>query len=413
MMSSKTVYVYVKLAENSSPVIAGKLEFFGDRIDFRYGRTWLSNPSGFALHPDLLPLCSTTFSSMALDGALGAFKDAGPGLWGKELIKRQYGQVDPADYLLLSNNLLRIGVFRFAKEADALFDGDTTPFQIDDIYAAIQAMDSGGKLTDFQTSILVQGSSMDGMRPKSFVEIDGQSWIMKFPSKNDYENKATCELIGMELARACGIETPDVKLVQLNNGKQAVAIRRFDVDGQSNIPLMSAASAMGYVEGEVLKKDYRYMAQMLSRFSVSPQKDRQSLFRRMALNVMISNRDDHIFNQALIMKNGKWQLSPVYDVVCGEGNRRDHAMNIGKFGAAGNLANVISSAGDFGLDAKSASDVVDDMLDVVTQWKAIAKDAGIPESDISGVEWAILHKDIFNSYKEACKQDGKTRFKNL
>lgn len=400
MMSSnyKSVYVYVKYTENARPVIAGRLDFFNDHVSFKYSRTWLSSPSGFAFHPDLLPLTSSAFSSKTLDGALGVFRDAGPGIWGKELIKKQYGQVDPADYLILSNNLLRIGVFRFAEKSDAFFNDSILPLQLEDIYTAIQAMESGEELTEFQLSILAQGSSMDGIRPKSFVEMDGQSWIIKFPSKNDYGNKAVCELIGMELARACGIETPEARIIPLSNGKQAVAIKRFDIDGQTNIPLMSAASAMGYIEGELVKRDYSYVAQTLIRFSSTPQNDCLSLFKRMALNVIISNKDDHIFNQALIMRNGRWRLSPVYDVVCGEGSGRNHAMNIGKFGSAGNLVNVISSADAFGLDATTASHVINKMIEVISQWKGVAKKMGVSEADISQIGWAILHKDIFNGY---------------
>lgn len=398
MTNSKSVYVYVKSMENMEPVVAGRLDFFSNRVDFRYGKTWLSSPSGFAFHPDLLPLNSNVFSSRTLEGALSVFRDAGPGVWGKELIKKQYGQVDPADYLILSNNLLRIGVFRFADKSKALFSDNALPLQLEDIYTAIQAIENGEQLTEFQMSILAQGSSMDGMRPKSFIEIDGQPWIMKFPSKNDYENKAVCELIGMELARACDIETPDVKIIPLNNGKQSVSIKRFDVDGQASIPLMSAASAMGYIEGESAKKDYAYIAQTLIRISSAPKNDCLSLFKRMALNIMISNKDDHIFNQAMVMKNGQWQLSPVYDVVCGEGNRKNHAMTIGRFGSTGSLANAMSSAEAFGLDIVRARHVIDEMLDVVSQWKNMARKAEVSEADISQIEWAMLHKDIFEGY---------------
>lgn len=415
-MNSKSVYVYVKFTEDAAPVVAGRLDFFSDRVDFRYGKSWLSNPLRFAFHPDLLPLISGVFSSRTLDGALGVFRDAGPGIWGRELIKKQHGQVDPADCLILSNNLLRIGVFRFAEKPDAPFSDDLLPLQIEDVYAAIQAMENGETLTGLQASILAQGSSMDGVRPKSFVEIDGQPWIIKFPSKNDHENKAVCEMIGMGLARACGIETPETRFVPLGGKtrplmpgargrKMAISIKRFDVmdsiEGKANIPLMSAASAMGYVGGEAIKKDYRRIAQTLVRLSPAPQEDCLSLFKRMALNVMISNKDDHIFNQSLAMRNGGWRLSPVYDVVCGEGSRRDHAMNIGKFGATGTLANVISAADAFGLNVESASRVVDEMIGIVEKWERIADQLKVSEADICQIRWAILHKDIFDGYAPA------------
>jgi len=396
MRSSNSVYVYAKLTEAALPILAGRLDFFESRVDFRYSKTWLESPSRFAFHPDFLPLDATTRSAQTLDGALSVFRDAGPGAWGKEVIKRRHGQVDLSDYLILSNNLLRVGVLRFSNDATSQCELNEKNLQwkLRDIYAAVNTLESGETLSDLQADMLAQGSSMDGMRPKSFVEMDAAPWIVKFPSKNDYDNKAVNELIGMRLAQACGIETPEVRLIALGDKKSAIAVKRFDTDGQRIFPLMSAATAMGYVEGEQHKKDYRYVAQILIRLSSAPQADCLSLFTRMALNVMISNRDDHIFNQALIMKNGRWQLSPVYDVVCGEGNRRSHAMAIGDMGATGNISNVLSAADSFGLEASHAKQVVDEVREVVSGWQQIAQESGATKRDIHSIAWAIAHVDV-------------------
>lgn len=133
-------------------------------------------------------------------------------------------------------------------------------------------------------------------------------------------------------------------MISLGNGKQGLAVKRFDIDDKNCYPLMSVASAMGFAEGESFKRDYRYVAQTLVRMSGEFQDDCVSLLKRMALNVMISNKDDHIFNQAMIMKNDQWRLSPVYDVVCGEGNRREHAMVLGNMGSERfNIFNVVRS----------------------------------------------------------------------
>ena len=395
-MTSK-VYVYVKLIETNQPIIAGVLDFHEDRIDFRYAKSWLGNQFRYAFHPELLPLIDTVFSSRELDGCLGVFRDSGPGAWGKEIIKRQYPNIGPADYLILSNNLLRIGAFRYAENRDAIFNEPNDEINLNDVYEAIKAIEQGLPLTEQQARLLVQGSSMDGVRPKVFSKFDGQSWILKFPSKNDYDNKPINELIGMQLAIACGIDTPNVRLIPLNDKKHVISIERFDTDGVNTFPLMSAASAMGYAGKETDKKDYRWFAQTLIRLSGNPQADCESLFKRMALNVMISNKDDHIYNQAMLLKTGKWQLSPVYDVVCGEGNRKNHAMTIGDQGTDGNLSNVLSAAGSFGFTETQASEIINEMIDIVSGWRQIVKDY-IPQEEIKKVEWAILQPDIFHGY---------------
>lgn len=405
MMSSDSIYVYAKTLIDKDAMLAGRLDFFDDRVEFRYAKSWLKGVNGFAFHPDLLPLNPNVYSAKALEGPLSVFRDAGPGAWGREVIKRLHGQADLSDSLILSNNLLRIGVFRYSKERGETFSSiaDNSASQgvdVSEIYSAVKAFENAERLNQFQSMLLDQGSSMDGMRPKTFVNIDGASWILKFPSKNDYDNQAVNELIGMKLAHACGIETPDVRLVSLGEGKQGLAVKRFDTDGKNYYPLMSIASAMGFADGESFKRDYRYAAQTLTRISGEFQDDRVSLFKRMALNVMISNKDDHIFNQAMLLKNDQWKLSPVYDVVCGEGNRRDHAMIIGNAGASGNLANVLSSSESFGLEAVRAKEIVDDMIDLIaSRWRQIAINGGVDAKDAEKASWAILHEDIFHGYE--------------
>jgi len=399
-MSSDTVFVYVKTSGDDGGALAGRLDFADGNIDFRYAKSWIEGAHSFAFHPDLLPLGTSVYSAKTMEGALSIFKDAGPGVWGREVIKRLHGQIGLADSLVLSNNLLRIGVFRYSKERGKLFESSSvSDMEINEIYAAISAMENHEYLNESQSRLLDQGSSMDGMRPKAFVDMDGASWILKFPSKNDYDNKSVNEMIGMELARACGIETPEVKLVALNHGKQGLAVKRFDLDDKKYRPLMSVASAMGFAADETFKLDYRYVAQTISRMSGKFQADRISLFKRMALNVMISNRDDHAFNQAMIMEDGRWQLSPVYDVVCGEGNKRDHSMVIGDLGAVGSLSNVLSSSASFGLDTSEAKNIIDDMIDLITlRWRQIATEKNVSDLDINQIEWAILHDDIFRGY---------------
>lgn len=54
---------------------------------------------------------------------------------------------------------------------------------VGDIYSAVTALENGERLNEFQSLLLDQGSSMDGMQPKAFVNIEGFSWILKLPSK--------------------------------------------------------------------------------------------------------------------------------------------------------------------------------------------------------------------------------------
>lgn len=408
-MTSDIVYVYVKTTP-ARPVIAGRLTFLQDGVEFIYAKSWLKSTNRFAFHPTLLPLTDDVYSSHSLSGVLSVFRDSGPGAWGREVIKRLHGAASQSDQLVLSNNLLRIGAFRYAATPDCAFDEPETTCNINSLYDAVKALEDGSTITTEQSILLDQGASMDGMRPKSFVTDNRMPWIIKLPSKNDYENKAVSELIGMHLSSACDIETPVSKVINLSGDKQAFLVRRFDTMDGMVYPLMSAASAMGFAGTEDQKKDYRFIAQTIRAMSARPVGDCESLFRRMALNVMISNKDDHIFNLAMIRQSDAWRLSPAYDVVCGEGNRRDHAMRIGELGNEGSLSNVLSSSTAFGLGIDTARDIVAEMIEVVSEWRDIVP--GLSDKDAKAIEWAILHDDIFKGSPFALRKSAHTHLSN-
>lgn len=409
-MTSETVYVFVKTKQDKPAVLVGRLQFFGGHVEFKYSKKWLDSPDRFSFHPELLPLLDMTFSNKSLEGALSVFRDSGPGIWGKEVIKRIRPGATAADMMVLSNNLLGIGTFRFSKnqlavENDSFINTDLG--SIDEIYQAIIKIENGLDLTEKEKILVAQGSSMDGMRPKAFCQIDGHSWIVKFPSKNDLDNKAFNEMLGMQLARECGLNVPKTKLIRLMDRKLAIAVKRYDTEGDVIFPVMSAASLMGFSNTQTDKKDYRVFAQSLTRFSPAPYDDCESLFKRMCLNILISNRDDHIFNQGMLGSLNKnavsWRLAPVYDVVCGESNARGHAMQIGTMGFVGNLANAITSVGSFGLDQPTARTIFAYMVDVLSRWRELVPDmeqeAGVPlESETKNIAWAINNKEIFKDY---------------
>lgn len=393
--------MFVQQSLNEKPVLAGRLSFLDNGVVFDYANSWLANKSAFAFHPILLPLVKGGFSESGLEGALSVFRDSGPGVWGKEVIKRLHGQVGVDQQLILSNNLLRIGVFRYSNNPKDTFYDSTAcdDMSLEELYDAVNAFASGEVLNDRQRRLLEQGSSMDGMQPKDFFNVDGVRSIIKFPYKNSFDDKAANELVGMMLAKECGIATPNFSIIKVKE-KNAFAVERFDVDLNHVFPLMSAASAMGVREKDDYKKSYIELAKTIVAISSKPQEDCVSLFRRMVLNIMVSNKDDHIYNHAFIRKDDDWQLSPAYDVVCGEGMKRDHSMVIGSHGRTGTLNNALSMCHAFGLTQQDAKSIIDDMIDIVSDWKSLAISKGLTEQQVKAIDWSILHQDIFAGYEK-------------
>jgi serine/threonine-protein kinase HipA len=56
------------------------------------------------------------------------------------------------------------------------------------------------------------------------------------------------------------------------------------------------------------------LVEELRRVVAEPKKDARELLRRMCLNALVSNIDDHPRNHALIAKDKDWKLSPAYDL---------------------------------------------------------------------------------------------------
>jgi len=63
-----------------------------------------------------------------------------------------------------------------------------------------------------------------------------------------------------------------------------------------------------------------------------PQEDLEELYRRMIFNYVYNNNDDHLKNYTFLMdKQGKWRLSPAYDLMYNNTNgQRVMMLNINK-----------------------------------------------------------------------------------
>lgn len=152
----------------------------------------------------------------------------------------------------------------------------------------------------------------------------GGDWIIKLPSVR-FRGVAANEYSMMRLAKAMGMEIPDVDLVPLDQieglpegiGKfeeDAFAIRRFDrrEDG-GRIHIEDFAQVFGVYPGEKYDKgSYRYLAKVLWLETGEP--GVREFIRRLVFNTLIGNADMHLKNWSLIYRDGRTpELSPGYD----------------------------------------------------------------------------------------------------
>lgn len=152
----------------------------------------------------------------------------------------------------------------------------------------------------------------------------GGDWIIKLPSVR-FRGVAANEYSMMRLARAMGMDIPDVELVPLHQieglpegiGKieeDAFAIRRFDrADDGSRIHIEDFAQVFGvYPDEKYGRGSYRYLAKVL--WLETGEAGVREFIRRLVFNTLIGNADMHLKNWSLIYRDGRTpELSPGYD----------------------------------------------------------------------------------------------------
>jgi serine/threonine-protein kinase HipA len=165
----------------------------------------------------------------------------------------------------------------------------------------------------------------------------GGSWIVKLPSTR-FEGVPENEYAMMTLARAVGIDVPDVRLVPLADigglppemerlEGPAVAVKRFDrSNGGELIHIEDFAQVFGvYPEEKYERATYRRIAAVI--WAEQGEDGVVEFIRRLVFNTLIGNADMHIKNWSLIYPDRRNPiLAPGYDFVSTIGYLSDENM---------------------------------------------------------------------------------------
>jgi len=384
------------------PCLVGTMSHDRGQIRFHYNRDWLKNPRAFAVDPDL-SLDEHPFFPKPELGNFGIFMDSSPDRWGQTLMKRRealqakdenrtprtlYGW----DFLIGVQDLTRQGGLRFRiAGTEAFLDNDKLAAPPTATLRELEAVayqlsnrriDDLDALRKWLAVLVAPGASLGGARPKAnFTESDGSLWIGKFPARDDERDVGAWEYVVYLLSRQAGIDVPEAKLVRLNNDFHTFCTQRFD---RVNSKRRFYASAM-----TVLKKDqsegssYLELAHFLRSQGdgINTAADLAQLFRRVAFNVAVGNRDDHLRNHGFVLESSGWRLAPAFDVNPNI-DKSDHVLNIDDIDNRPDLQTVLHTAAFYGLSAKQAQQILGDVLTAVDQWTAVAQRVGISRADI-------------------------------
>lgn len=410
-------YVYLALPGETGFVTAGKFEQAVDQDRtpvgrFIYAKSYLAHTNAVAIDPVELKLTQQVFETKRLDGIFGALRDASPDYWGRRVIEKHSGKTSLGefDYLLYSPEE-RAGALSFGLNKDPLMPKRvySRTLHLTELQQMADAVITDSELPTGRNAeqvreLLLAGTSMGGARPKAVIEDDNGLWIAKFNHPDDRWNHARVEHSMLKLARECGIQTAESRIVQAGN-QDVLLVKRFDrtkVDtGYRRARLLSALTILRAEESYSSRHKWSYilLAEELRRISSTPLQDAQELFRRMCFNALISNTDDHPRNHAIIALDTNWHLSPAYDLIPSTPigiQRRDLALICGDAGRYANFRNLLSQHQRYLLEREEAETAIHNMEQIVrNRWYRVARAEGVTEKDCERISGAFVYPGLW------------------
>lgn len=365
-----------------------------------YGRHYIDEPHAFALDPMHLPLSTRRMEvRRRRDGAYGVLSDAGPNAWGVRLTssinrKRNLSQpVTPIDWFIKSWHF-GSGCLGFSEQHTVMPEPCIAAEPLSRLterqVKAVEALtgDPDAQLDDEALRLFFPGGSLGGVRPKTVVIHDGMEYIAKFSRLDDKFDVPAAEYATLRLAHAAGIDVPEFEWLKIGD-RSVLLVARFDrTEDGGRIHYLSANTLVDIdqVAPEQYRAGYSYggIAEALRQIDDQAREDSAELFRRMVLNIMVGNVDDHLRNHALLMQpGGRYRLSPAFDIVPHlDAAVMPQSIGVGADGPASTTKNALSQCGRFLLTEKEAADIIARVKTEASQWRRVFVEAGVARTDM-------------------------------
>lgn len=257
--------------------------------------------------------------------------------------------------------------------------------------------------------LLLLGTSAGGARAKAIIAWnedtgdirsgqinagDGYGyWIIKFDGVEENGDHGTSdgpqytliEYAYHHMAVAAGINMSECRILNENN-RHHFMTRRFDRADSGDRIHMQTLGAVSHI-------DYNYphlcsyeQAAVIARRMHLPESDIEQLYRRMVFNVLASNHDDHVKNISFLMdRDGKWRLSPAYDVTFAYDTANkwisSHQMTVNGKSSGISRDDLMASGRIMDISSSKCRRIYEEVSVAVGDWDRFAGKAGV--SDIN------------------------------
>lgn len=327
---------------------------------FEYDAGWIAE--GFSISPFSLPLEKRVFIPKIdpFDGVFGIFADSLPDGWGRLLVDRlmKNNGINPAqmgnlDRLAIVGNT---GMGALTYKPEIIIDESDKKLSFDEVAKECERIMNSEESSDLDY-LFANGGSSGGARPKVLTCVDGEDWIIKFPSYYDDVNIGKQEYDYAMCAKECGIIMEEVKLFDSDICSGYFGTRRFDRKKEYAYSRIHMASAAGLLETShrIPNLDYDLLMKLTLQLTKSMD-ECLKLYRLMCFNVYAHNRDDHSKNFSYLYdeKDNNWHLSPAYDLTYSNSLGGEHATTVHNNGVNPGIEDLLQVAKNIGINKEKA-----------------------------------------------------------
>ena len=299
---------------------------------FEYDKHWLSE--GFSLSPTELPLQSGLFyaDKDRLSGSFALFEDSLPDGYGLfllgKILRNQNATIKDLTPLQRLSIIGRSGMGALSylpvmpgiQKQQELDDSARLDFMQEEALKILSEKEEGDA-----SLLYYYSSNSGGARPKSTFRMeDGSHWLVKFRHTYDPVDIGKSELLYMQTAAQCGVSIPRTMLI----GNRYFAIERFDIDKDGQRLHVASAAALLKIDFRRQDVDYTNLLALTGYLTQDPEQV-EEMFRRMVVNLVAINKDDHARNFSFICRDGRWELAPAYDITYSPaGSNGEHATSL-------------------------------------------------------------------------------------
>lgn len=377
---------------------------------------YLSNPRGSETFKNLPPLLADTL----------------PDSFGNKLIKEYFEKknttqkiLNPVEKLAFLANR-GMGALEYEPAIENKRDNENISVGelleiVNEVY--FRKEDEKAPLNDYKQgleTLIHIGSSAGGARAKGLIAINEATnelkagdiyqgagfdyYLIKFDGLKDGKiiepaGYGIVEYTYHQIARNAGIQMTDCKLYQ-ENGRNHFMTQRFDrnPDGTKNhIQTVCGLTGIDFNE----QGNFSY--EELHRLTLALTNDHsqvEEMFKRMVFNIIGLNNDDHLKNFSFMIKDGKWQLTPAYDLTFAYSPTHHwlsrHSIFLNNKLTDFQLNDVLELADNFNI--KGAEDIIQNMIDCFNEFPSLAYKNGLNNLQNDRIMELITHNLKENNF---------------